>query len=243
VTGADLFPLAVGDRWVYDGGVTAPVVTVRADAIRRVDGQDGIVVITEDPVDGASESVYVVGAAAVRQVPADTGDPLVNAIGPLDVMRFPLRAGDRWTQIDKTVDTGMDFDGDGRQERATVRSEVEVIGLESVTTPVANFTGSLHQRTTLTVVVQLTSVPQAVTVVTTVDDWYAPDIGPVRAQIVMTSQGTTETQTLALTSYRVGTRHSGTVAPTVQAFTPAAGGTTGRGLAATLRQLLDGAAR
>mgnify|MGYP001187685830 CR=1 FL=1 len=220
----NFFPLAVGDRWVYDAGAGAPVVTVRATETRRVDGQDGVVVVTEDPVDDASESVYVVTAGAVRQVPNSATDPLVAAIGPLDVMRFPLRAGDRWTQIDKTLDTGLDFDGDGRQERASVRSEVEVIGLESITTPVASFAGSLHQRTTLTVVVQLTTVPQAVTVVTTVDDWYAPDIGPVRTRIVSTSQGMTETQTLALSAYRVGTRRSDTVAPTVQAFTPADGG-------------------
>ncbi len=221
----NFFPLAVGDRWVYDSGTGAPAVTVRATGTRAVDGQTGIVVVTEDPVDGASESIYVVSANSVRQVPTGATDPLVAAIGPLDVMRFPLRAGDRWTQIDTTIDTGMDFDGDGRQERATVRSEVQVIGLESVSTPLAAFAGSLHQRTTLTVGVQLTSVPQTVTVVTTVDDWYAPDLGPVRTQFVTTSQGMSETQTLALTGYRVGTRSSDTVAPTVLALSPADGGT------------------
>ena len=220
----NFFPLAVGDRWVYDAGGGAPPVTVRATGTRAVDGQTGIVVTTEDPMDGASESVYVVTPGAVRQVPTAATDPLIAAIGPLDVMRFPLVAGDRWTQIDTTIDTGMDFDGDGRRERATVRSEVQVIGLEAVTTPVAGFTGSLHQRTTLTVVVQLTSVPQAVTVVTTVDDWYAPNIGPVRTHIVISSQGMSETQTLALTGYRVGTRSSDTVAPTVLALSPVDGG-------------------
>ncbi|MBK6469611.1 MAG: hypothetical protein IPF94_02450 [Betaproteobacteria bacterium] len=217
------FPLAVGDRWVYENSAGGAPLTVRASGTRTVDGQSGIVVLTEDPTDGSVESVYVVTAAAVRQVPTIGSDPLVTAIGPLDVMRFPPRAGDRWTQIDKTIDTGTDFDGDGRQERATVRSEVEVIGLESVTTPVAGFTGSLHQRTTLTFVVQLTSVPQAVTVVTTVDDWYALDIGPVRTQIVTASQGMSETQTLTLIGYSVGTRRSDTVVPTVRALTPAEG--------------------
>ncbi len=221
----NFFPLAVGDRWVYDGGATAPVLTVRATATRTVDGQTGIVVATDDPMDGTSESVYVVGTTAVRQVPTSTTDPLVAAIGPLDVMRFPLQAGDRWTQIDKTIATGMDFDADGRQESASVRSEVQVIGLESVSTPAATFPGALHQRTTLTVVVQLTSVPQAITVVTTVDDWYAPDIGPVRTTLVTTSQGVSETQTMALVGYRVGTLRSDTVAPTLQATTPASGGT------------------
>lgn len=224
VLSGNFFPLAVGDRWVYDGGVAAPVVTVRATEARRVDGQDGIAVVTEDPMDGASESVYVVTAASVRQVPTSATDPLVAAIGPLDVMRFPLHAGDRWVQIDTSLDTGMDFDGDGRQERATVRSEVQVMGLERATTPVATFAGSLHQRTTLTVTVQLTSVAQTVTVVSTVDDWYAPDIGPVRTQMLVSSQGMSETQTLALTGYRVGTRSSDTVAPTVLATSPPDGG-------------------
>ncbi|MDO9075769.1 MAG: Ig-like domain-containing protein [Rubrivivax sp.] len=220
----NFFPLAVGDRWVYDIGSGAAL-TVRASGTRTVDGQTGIVVLTEDPTDGSAESVYIVTAAAVRQVPTLGGDPLVSAIGPLDVMRFPLVAGDRWTQIDKTLDTGMDFDGDGRLERATVHSEVQVIGLETVTTPVATFTGSLHQRTTLTVGVMLTSMPQTITVVTTVDDWYAPDIGPVRTTLLITSQGVSETQTVALTAYRVGTLRSDEVAPTVLAVTPADGGT------------------
>lgn len=221
----NFFPLAVGDRWVYENSAGGAALTVRASGTRTVDGQTGIVVLTEDPADGSAESVYIVGATAVRQVPTLASDPLVSAIGPLDVMRFPLVAGERWTQIDKTLDTGMDFDGDGRLERATVRSDVEVIGLESVSTPVGSFAGSLHQRTTLTVGVQLTSVPQTITVVTTVDDWYAPDIGPVRTRIVTTSQGMSETQTRALTGYRVGTLRSDTVAPTVVSVTPADGGT------------------
>lgn len=220
----NFFPLAVGDRWVYEDSPGGPPMTVRATATRTVDGHSGIVVLTDDPADGSTESVYVVSAGSVRQVPA-SGDALVVAIGPLDAMRFPLRAGDRWTQIDKTIDTGMDFDGDGRMERATVRSEVQVIGLETVSTPVSSFAGCLHQRTTLTVGVQLTALAQTVTVVTTVDDWYAPDIGPVRTTMLVTGPGTNETQTLALTAYRVGTRRSDNVAPTVQALTPADNGT------------------
>ncbi|MDP2005178.1 MAG: Ig-like domain-containing protein [Rubrivivax sp.] len=220
----NFFPLAVGDRWVYTDGLGGAPFTVRATETRRVDGQDGIVVVTEDPMNGTNLSVYVVSASAVRQVPASSADPLMNAIGPLDVMRFPLHAGDHYVPVDRTIDTGMDFDGDGRMERATVRFEVQVIGLETATTPIGSFPASLHQRTTLTVGVQLTSVPQTVSVVTTVDDWYAPDIGPVRSTIVITSQGMTETQSMALAGYRVGTRSSDTVAPMVLSVSPPDGG-------------------
>ncbi len=220
----NFFPLAVGDRWVYVNSPSGQSATVRATSTRVVDGQSGIVLVTEDPTQGNAESVYVVTAGSVRQVPT-LGDALAVAIGPLDVMRFPLRAGDRWTQIDKTIDTGTDFDGDGRIERATVKSEVQVIGLETASTPVASFSGSLHQRTTLTVAVQMTAMAQTVTVVTTVDDWYAPDVGPARTTVQITAPGVNETQILALTGYRVGTRSSDTVAPTVLALTPADNGT------------------
>jgi microcompartment protein CcmK/EutM len=225
ITG-NFFPLAVGDFWLYTddsgaSGTSGTSLSVRANATRLVDGQSGVLVAIDDVEDGASEAVYLVTASAVREVPVSQTDPLLRAIGPVDSLRFPLHAGDRFVQFDGTVSTGLDLDGDGKPETATVRSDVEVIGLEPVTTPAGSFPGSLHVRTTIRAVVQLTGLAQAVTVDLISDDWLAPDLGPVRSSVRTVTQGSVAERTFSLAGYRVGNRRSDNTPPAVLSLSPA----------------------
>lgn len=236
----DFFPLAVGDRWVYTGDDGSRA-TVRATETRSVDGQTGVLVAAVDRDGMASESVYVVSPGGVRQLPVLNDDPLALAIGAVQVMRFPLVVGESFVQIDKSIATGTDFDGDGRIENAQVRSEVQVVGRETASTPAGSFPGSLHLRTTLRVSVRLSGLGQTVIVDSTVDDWYAPDIGPVHSIMRTRADGMDETETLTLSGYRVGTRRSESTPPAVKTAWPASGSVQGITAAVTVvfSELID----
>jgi hypothetical protein len=222
----DFFPLAVGDRWTYAGDGEGTM-SVRATGLRQIDGRQGVVVTVDDAVEGRSEFVYVVTDDGVREVPGSSSDPLLAAIGPVQVMRFPLVPGDSFVQIDKTISTGTDFDGDGRIEQAQVHSEVSVVGAESVTTPAGAFTGAAHLRTRFTVSVPLTGLGSAVVITTTSDDWFAPGVGPVRSVIEIRSDGATERSEWAVVAYRAGAARSEQVAPAVVSVRPVDGGVQG----------------
>lgn len=216
----NFFPLAVGDRWIYVDAQDHQVV-VRATQPWVVDGKEGIAVVTEDPGGGDGFTVLRVTPSAVEELLVDSPDWLDGPIGPVTLARFPLRAGDRFVQVDKTI--SLDFDENGVVDSADVRSEVEVVGLETVTVPVGTLAGSLHLRTSIAIVVQLAGLAQPVSVTATIDDWYAPDIGQARSEIRIEGDGVAETSSVALEGYRVGPRSSDTIAPTVTASAPADG--------------------
>lgn len=223
----NFFPLAIGDIWVYDNANGGRAI-VRATGTRQAEGRSGVVVTVDDPNDGTSESIYLVTSEGVRQVPVALADPITQAIGAVDVLRYPLHAGDRFVQIDRTISSGIDFDGDGLIEPADVHSTVLVVGLENVTTQSGSYADSLHVRTSIRVDVRLTSIGQTVVVDTTVDDWYARDVGPVRTTMRNVSQGVSEEQTLALAAYRVAGRRSESTPPALQTRVPADGSVQGQ---------------
>ena len=219
----NFFPMAVGDLWIYrdEQGRAA---TVRATA----EGQSGVRVLVDGPAGARSESIYLTSASAVRQVPVIGGDEVLQALGAVDLMRLPLRVGDSFVQLDRSLAAGVDIDGDGRDDPFTVRSDVLVVGVDRVVTPAGAFDGAAHLRTTLRVTVRLSSVGQSVTVDTTLDDWYAPDVGPVRSVQRMSAAGITEETTMTLSAYRVGARRSETTPQAPSSLNPAEGATIGQ---------------
>lgn len=220
VISGNFMPLAVGDRWIYSWNGAAEA-TAGVVGTRTAEGQSGWVVQTMEPVGNAAETVYLVSADRVRAVPVYSPDPLVTALGAVDVMRMPLRAGDEWTQADKTVDLGLDLDGDLRNETAQVRSVVRVIGLESVDTPSGTLSGTLHQRTVLTATVVYSRSGSSATSVSTTDEWYAPNLGPVRIDSVIRSGDQVQQQSIAVSAYHVGDVRSESQPPTLQSTDPA----------------------
>lgn len=220
----DYFPLAVGDTWVYDdskGGRS----TVRVTGTGTAEGREGLRVVVEDTSGEVSESVYLVTASGVRQVPVSGGDLLLRAIGSMEVLRLPLRVGERFVQIDRTIDSGIDFDGDGRNDQMDVRSVSEVVGVERITTAVGTFEQAAHVRTSVHATVHLSAQGNSADIDATMNDWYASGVGPVRSAMVITAAGYSETTTMDLTAWRVGARRSETTPPAVVSMSPDAGTT------------------
>jgi hypothetical protein len=221
ITG-NFFPLDSGGRWFYFAAGIASKVRVVGPA--TAGGASGTLVETTDDADGSviDHSVYVVAADGVRQYSVSVADPITQALDGLQVLHYPLQAGSSSVQLDTSVDLGQDFDGDGRNERLSLRVETMVIGLETVTTAAGTFAGTLHQRQVVDQSVKPTGGSATIAAKVTVDSWYAPDVGLVQTQVEIAGPGIGDSVSESLTAYGVGSRRSESVAPVLQGITPVA---------------------
>ncbi len=237
VAGADYFPLAVGNRWAYQSGAAVSLFGV--DATRTVAGRTVFVVVSSD-ADGGSEELYEKAASGVRFVAPSGGDALDGLLDGVPVLRLHLVAGDSVQVLDVALPNVGDLDGDGRADSIQVRVQYTTVGFGPLTTPAGNWNGVAQVRTVLTQVVSLSAGNQQLTTTATSDDWYAPNVGPVRNDLVVTDASGTRRETLVLSAYRAGTLRSESVAPAVQATTPAAGNLQGNlfGIGVTFSEVM-----
>lgn len=226
-TGPDYMPLAVGDTRVYrrdDGGLDRSRVT----GTRVIDGLAAFLVADTDTSTGETyTTAFRKSASAVTEVP-DGSDDFFTAIGASDVLRLPARVGDTYTQVEKTLPSGFDIDGDNRSDAITLRATVTVVAIESVTVPAGTFSDCLKVRTQFTQSAVGSASGQPLTVTGVADEWYAADIGVVRLRTESTTTGSTEVETRELLSWRIGTRSSDSTGPQVTSTTPARGAIAGR---------------
>lgn len=212
------FPMSVGDRWIVGAQ------TVRVTGTRTVGGE--LVTVLEQS-DGSGTRVadylYVRDRDGVRQVPAEDADELSRAIGPVQVLRFPLVQGDSFTQVDRSFAIA-DLDGDGRDETLQVTSVVSVHCFQRVVVPAGSFDDCARVRTILTQTLVLSSNAARETAVLETDEWFAPGVGSVKAVLTSYYAGQTGTSSQALDGYGVGGRRSETVAPSPIELSPTSGG-------------------
>ncbi len=210
-------PLQTGSRWVYqysDGDGT-PVIQ-EITGTRSVSGNVGAVLSSSDPDDG--ETVLVETASGISQVPGTGADPLSLALGPVQLMKYPMHVGDTFTAAKASIGSVADLDGDGKPDSAAVTATALVVGVESVATPLGNFSDALHLRTTVVLTVQSTLAGRSIDITGVTDDWYAPRIGLVNS-VTNTSSGGVfmATSTQKIQGYKVGGQSSDAVAPTASA--------------------------
>ena len=222
VSQSTYLPLDANSRWIYTNTPGGAQTTVRVLGAQSANGQNGILV---QDIDGASnsvsDSVYVQTSAGVFEYPTVGSDPLTKAVGALQLMRFPVSVGDSFIQVDKSIDSGLDFDGDGISDRVALHSVVTVVGFENISTPAGTFSNCLHQQTVASETISFSTNGENVTINVISDDWYAPAVGLVRSSATARSGTISDTSTQTLVAYGVGSRKSETVPPTVQTVTPA----------------------
>lgn len=131
------FPVDANSRWIYAStGAAAPTVVTRS-ATQAVGAQTGQVFDTVDGLDGSSSTdIYVVSETGVKDYAPAGADPISAALSGIRLMTFPIEIGAVYPQADVTVDSGIDFDGDGRSDRVRVQATLTVVGIESLSTPV-----------------------------------------------------------------------------------------------------------
>jgi len=222
---ADYFPIAVGNRWLYNDDANNQS---QSDVVgTQLIGQDTAMVVRTVEKTGTSDSLYIRKANELILVPSASDSPLSVAIGPLQRLRFPVTKGERWVLVDKTLTAVSDFDRDGRSDTVTVRGDATVLGFETVTTPAGTYSLVAHVQTVLTSKTTLTSNGQTAIITSTSDDWYAPDIGPIRNVTNTVGPISNTTVTTTVLGWRVDSKRSESVSPTVASKTPSDGTTNG----------------
>lgn len=215
LSASQYFPTQVGNRWIYQSSRSVDPVIVRLTGQRSVSGLTGVAMLSSDPI--AGESVLVEDAQGVREFPGNGADPLTLALGPVQLLRYPLLVGDSFVAADKALGAVVDFDGDGVRDSVTVRADTQVLGLEVLDTALGKLTDCLHLRTTALLKVQTSGSKQTVTLSSVSDDWLAPGIGKVRSDVSTSGGGVNSTSSQLITGYGVAGRRSETLAPTASA--------------------------
>lgn len=129
----DPFPLSVGSTWQYDvtyRGITATQAAVCITGTRTVDSTK-VYVLGVGDIEYAN---YVRTESEVLEIPLPNSGAYARAIGPQVILKLPLRPGDKWIQVDKTVpfESGT----------ISVYSEVSVREPVDVVTPAGYFKGA-----------------------------------------------------------------------------------------------------
>jgi hypothetical protein len=129
----DPFPLSVGSIWQYDvtyRGITATQAAVSITGTKTVDGTK-VYVLGVGDIEYAN---YARTDSEILELPLPNANAQTRAIGPLVILKLPLRPGDKWVQVDKTVPYE-----DGT---LSVYTEVTVREPEDVVTPAGYFKGA-----------------------------------------------------------------------------------------------------
>lgn len=213
------FPFAVGNYWSYqvtsvDSGLPPQtfVSTVSMTGTRQVDGATATV-LQETNADGTNvpEDTFLVkdlnGIAEIDD--QDSTDPLISQLLPVWDYRFPLAENSSFLQVNrKGLNSGDDLDGDGINEMVDIRSEVAVLGLETVTVPVGTFADCVMVMSSLTFSFILSTDGSRITATGVAHEWFSPGIGRVKgtSTLSVTLGNFTESmsETEELIGYSVG---------------------------------------
>ncbi len=222
------FPLQVGDLWLYQDSGTTSLTLARVTGQQSVNGQTGFTVREVDAA-GISryQSLILPLPSGVFEIATANSDPFTQHFGRLELLRYPVRIGSSFVQVNTTIPSGLDFDSDGLSDPVTVRSTVTILGLETINTAAGNFADTVHQRTSINEVVTLSRSGQRVTIEITGDEWFAQDIGLVRRTTTVRNGSNTEVIRRDLVGYAVGGLKSEYTPPTILSTTPAGTATEG----------------
>lgn len=222
------FPFDAGDRWLYGPPSGGSLVLQKSGGTRSLPGATARAMQSVNLADGSrSTSYYSADASGVREHLPDAVDPVSRALDGLHVVRWPANAGDSFVLLDRTIDIGEDYDGDGRSELVALRMDLQVIGRESVDTPAGRFADAARQRLTLRQTLLPTGGSTPIAIVAVNESWFAPGIGLVRNSVSVRGAGLDEDITSVLRGYRIGALTTDSAAPVVQSVSPQAASVTG----------------
>ncbi|MEO6278565.1 FG-GAP-like repeat-containing protein [Roseateles sp.] len=219
---SDYFPSPTGAIWIYTTNISAQPDVVRVTGTQTIEGRTGPMFETTYGDDGSvRRDLYVVDSSGIRQFSQQLYDSFDQALNGLLTLPASLTTGTTVQQLDKTVDLGEDFDGDGRKDSARVVSVLTVIGPESIQSPAGDFSQALHMRQAITMTVSSSAGLGPVVINFQMDRWYALGVGLVSSSMRAWAPGYDQTSKSQLSAYRVGSRSSDTTAPVISSVLPA----------------------
>lgn len=208
-SGTDPFPLAVGSQWSAQFTSSMSETGTRTYEVTGTDLVDGDTAHVVADRFGASTLVrrYVHTDTAVWRLANDEAPIDEQSASAFLMLKLPLRAGERWTQLDESADSGIDVDGDGLSETLQTQAEAVVEQSGPVTTPAGRFEGAYLVTSTYRrgLVNPATGESYEPEVESVIHEWYVPGVGRVaRDRLVIPAGGWREYEsTEALSSYRL----------------------------------------
>ncbi len=212
---AEYVPLATGDLRTYRRQGASEFEPLEFERVGRSLTVEGRAVFELVDGDGAIEYLGLTASALVS-VPGAGSDALARALGPLELLRLGVRAGNEYTALDRSI--SADVDGDGTIDTLQVRVRVRFVGFESVSAGGTNWADAARLRTQ----VDLTAAGGGATTLV-IEDWYGRGIGRVRSRIQDNTAASGSVEEQELIGWRVGSQRSDSVAPQLVSVTPALG--------------------
>jgi hypothetical protein len=214
------FPLSQSSFWDYTGTQSStgqPAVTYtnrRTLNGTRVIGTTTTVVVVETNglnAGSSSEEYFAkTNSALTNWGNNDPGDFLSAQVIPYPDLRFPLYPGAITSSIDKPGLTfQQDLDGDGKDEHASLKLLVKVIGYEDTTVPAGTYANTLRVEATISTLVTLSNTGATLTGTEVQTIWLASGVGIVRRRDVVTINEDTQTTVEELTGAIVDGRGAG----------------------------------
>jgi hypothetical protein len=189
----DPFPLSVGNQWQYD--FTDRVTTKRTVNVTGTKLVDGLNVTVLE-ANNAEYALYNRTESAVTQLPIANAGAYTRAIGPRIILKLPVRPGDKWVQVDKSITI--------ENKVISELTEVLVKNPEDVVTPVEYFKGAYPVVTSSKITTTDIGSTSGVTTFETKTEWIVLGVGVVRREINTVSPSSFERQTSErLTSYSI----------------------------------------
>lgn len=188
---ANYFPTAIGNSWQYQGvetvtgqTPTAYYRTATVTGTRLVSGITATVVRVASSLDGGStyeEYLYKAGNGVFSYGSNDPADPVSSQVAPYPELLFPVQTGSEFLQYSRTgLDSGVDLDGDGVNDRVRVTASTAVAGFENVTIPIGSFPAALHLVQTARYTFVLSRSGRPISAAETVDVYLASGVGIIR---------------------------------------------------------------
>ena len=215
---ANLFPMNQGDTWNYigttseNGGQNEELLSANiVTGEKQINGTLTTVVTSLNPDNpGVTIEEYLLeNSHGIEYWGNNDPDDLISPqIIPYEEIRFPVKVGRKWKNLDNINLQGFeDLDGDGKNESVTLNSTVEVLRLEDVSTQLDDFFATMLIENTINYEIVLSSNGSRLNATGTQSRWYAAGIGPVKINSVFSLTGAgiqaSETQTSELKGYRI----------------------------------------
>jgi uncharacterized protein YjdB len=214
------FPLSQGDAWFYRGTISEsgfPTTsfdnTVTFSRSMTLNGVSVAVLSQSSPGNAGLGELYLTkGTSGITNYGNnDTQDFFTPQLTPYQEIRFPLKIGAPFEQLNKSGLNWPDSDYDGRSETANAVSVVTIAGFEDVTVTAGTFSNCAKVVAVLTVTITFSTDGSKAELTETDTTWYAPGIGPIKKTSVIeaTGQGIVFSEADQLTAYVVSGQANG----------------------------------
>jgi uncharacterized protein (DUF2141 family) len=202
------FPITAGNTWTFSGTEstsTSPTTTLYTNVVTTgTNTINGVLATTFSQTNSENFGPIVDyllkdSNGIISLGNNDATDLVTQQLVPYWLVKFPLSGSFVSTNM-FGLDSGVDLDGDGINEKVDINTTVSVVSTsETVTVPAGSFLNVLHIDQNSMFTFHLSTNGALVTVHELQSAWYAPNVGPLKSVDSITTLNVTDIWTEVLT--------------------------------------------